>query len=245
MCTTASDPYSSQVHIGSFNNGRIKSNSLKSHTEELPASEAKTAHDRTGNASLLPHRPRRANSIAAIRPLWVHAEQGLEMKPFEPCMNLSQGRTLGNAQMPICYSMSSLNVSAGLMGCNKCHIPRQNSECLLSKPTISEVVAFQDVQCKCQEANKHVISHSAMTLCPVDLHRMGASIVVENSDSYKPGRNRPIVSNKDTDLSGKKQWYKPCQPISHAGSSERYRRYIRNRNPRILYVESKHEGTWV
>ena len=245
MCAPAHDLYSSQVHLGSFNNGRVKSNSLKSHTEELPVGGVKTAHSRTIYASLLPHRPRRANSIAAIRPLWIHAEQGLEMKPFEPCMNLSQRRTLGNAQMPVCYSMSSLNVRAGLAGCDKCHILRQNSECLLSKPIISQIDALQDTKCRCDETNTHVISHSAMSLCPLDLHKMGASYIVENSDSYKPDKHRTIVSYKNADLSGNKPWYKPNQPISYANSSERYRRYVRNRNPRILYVESKHEGTWV
>ena len=166
MCTIASPPHSSEDNRGSVDNSMIRSNSLKSDIGQNCSGGVKQNHGPTSYSSLLQHKPRRANSIAAIRPLWVHAEQGLEMKPFEPCANLSQGRSLGNAQMPTYYSMSSLNIRAGLIGCNKCHLPRQNSEYMLSKQTLSADTVSKNITRKYQDTNTHVISQFSYVPLP-------------------------------------------------------------------------------
>ena len=212
-----------------------------SHTDRLAVSGINTSYDRMGYSNFLLHKLGRANSIAAIRPRRVHAEQLLEINPFEPCRKLSHTRTMGNSQMQICCSMSSLNVRDGLIDCNRCHFLRHNNGCLLPEMSTSEVVTLHNMKCRCQcqAVNKHMISQSAMTLCPVDLHSLGARYSTENSDSYKPGSDPQ--SNKGADNAG----HQPAQSVLNTGSSERYRRYIRNRNPRILYVNSKHKGTWV
>ena len=227
---------SSDVDKISHAYGMIKSIPLN-HREQLSYGGFKTPHGRINYSNVLSHKVARANSIAAIRPLWVHSEQGMEMKPFGPCRNISHGDNLGNAQMHVCSSLSSLNVRDGPNGCYRCDFPRHSNSNLLQEMTTSQVVATQGG--KYRKVNKKVLSQSAMTLCPVDLQGLGTGYITENSDSYKP--DSFLQSNENKDNVG----YQPTQSIPYTGSSERYRRYIRNRNPRILYVKSEHEGTWV
>ena len=240
MCnTTASaSQASSNVDRVSLGDG-MNTNTPNKHTEQLYVGDSRTPQRCIRYTNLLPYTIGRANSISAIRPLLVHGEQGVEMKSFEPCMNFPHSRTLGNAQIPMCYSMSSLNVRSGPFGYNSCDLSRHNNNPLRSEMTISEVVGTHGVQCRCQEVNKQTISQSAMTLCPVSLHGLGTGYINGNSGSYKSRLD--LQSNGNAHNAG----HQPVQSNPHTSSSERHRRYIRNRNPRILYLTNDYEGTWV
>ena len=86
MCSTASVPYASEEDHRNLSNGIIKSNFPKTPLERMSTDGVGYNHCRTSYSRWISHKPRRTNSIAIIRSLWVHAEKGLDMKPFEPAL---------------------------------------------------------------------------------------------------------------------------------------------------------------